>query len=306
MLGYILPIAAIFATIFTIHRLVKNNEIIILFNSGMSFMRISLPLLVLSMGISIGLFFLNEIIVSPANYEVAKLRSHIRKNEFRSNLSRTKFALRGKEGIFYDIGFYDDINKIISNVVIEKFEKKLQMNTLIMFKKAEFTEYGWLAEDVYIKSFVDDAEVPVAISQPIPTLLISTSELPSDFGKESKTPDEMNARELSRFIKERLRAGSDVSAYIVEYQMRFSFPLLPFILSLLGLSLCIKRPRVGFASIVGYSLGISFGIWGMFAIFKSFGVSGKISPYIAAWMPIIMTLAVSAWILFTQQRKTFK
>ena len=306
MLGYILPIAAIFATIFTIHRLVKSNEIIILFNSGLSFMRISLPLLFLALCVSFCTFIMNETVVTPANYEIARLRSRIKKSEFRTNLSRTKLALRGKEGVFYNIGFYDDIQKTITNVVLEKFEKKLQMRTLIMFPKAEYTKFGWRAENVYIKSFIDGTEIPVEINQPIPVLLIKTSELPSDFGKESKTPDEMNARELSHYIAERLRAGSDVSAYIVELQMRFSFPLLPFVLSLLGLSLCIKKPRIGFASIVGYSLGISFGIWGMFAVFKSFGISGKLSPYIAAWIPIIATLSISAWILFTQQRKTFK
>ena len=308
MLGYILPVATIFSTIYTIHRLVKTNEIVILFNSGLSFLRISVSLLVLAFCVSIFSFLLTETLVSPANYEISRLKTSIKtkSDAFRNDLSRTRITLRGKKGLFYDIALYDDTNKVISNVSIEKFEKNILMRTMYTFRTAEYTDRGWVAYDVYIKAFEDGVEVPVMITQPIPMLLLKISEKPSDFSKEAKTPREMNALELARFISERRRTGSDVAPYIVEYNMHFSFPMLPMLVALLGLSLCIKKPKIGFGSIVGYSLGIFFCFWGIFAVFKSLGISGKIPSSIAAWIPNIVIFAASTWIILSQQKKTFK
>ena len=305
LISFMIPIAVIISTILTLHKIIKNNEILIMFNAGLSFIRITFPIIILSFFISIITFGLNELIIPESNYAVDKLEAKIKNINFDREGDKHNFSFKG-EKFFYNIEHFVHQKNLIKGLLIEKIDNNKVIYRLSA-KKAKHYKEGWLSEDVYIKLFNQKGqEYHIQIKQPIKHLILDISETPSDFGKNIKQPDEMNFIELTKFIEKKDKAGLDISKYLVELHMKFSFSLLPFLVCLLGLGIIIIKPELNLVSLLGISLGTSFIFWGIFATFKSLGTAGKLSPVLAAWLPDILLLALSFILIFYKQDKTFK
>ncbi|HPE19768.1 MAG TPA: LptF/LptG family permease [Candidatus Mcinerneyibacteriales bacterium] len=306
LLNYMIPVVTIFATIVTLHKLIKNNEILIFFNAGLSYLRIAAPLIAAGLLISIFSFFLSELVVPPCNYMIDKTEATIKKRPFVRTGDKSDFSYRGKNGFVYSIRSYNHETRTVSDLLIEKWEGNA-IRYRADIREAVFTDGKWLCKDVYIKLFDENKkELPVLIDQPVKGLYLEVSETPADFSKNVKKPDEMNFLELRRFIREKQRAGLDVTRSRVEYQMKFSFPLVSFLVTLLGLGITISKPRMALSSIIGFSLGISFLFWGVFATSRSLGTSGRLSPFASAWIPDILMVILSLSLILVKQRGTFK
>lgn len=307
-LGFLLPIVTIFATVFTLHKLIKNNEIIIMFNAGRSFFSISRALIVLSLGITFFSFILNEFITPYANREMSLVRAKIKKENWKYRKNKSNFSYKGKNGVIYNIEFYDDVKKTIYNTLIEKFDEN---NELIFRENIAFARYvkgyGWLANKVYIKLFDKNGkEYVLNIKQPLKRCFLLFKETPEDFATPIRSVEELNFWELRKFIKEKREAGIDVNEYEVQYYMKFSFPFLSVIVALLGLGIILRKPSMNLATIIGFSLGISFLFWGFFAIFRSLGIAGRLSPVLAAFTPPIVMFLISIYLIFFRKNKTFR
>ena len=306
LLNYMIPVVTIFATIVTLHKLIKNNEILILFNAGLSYLRIAAPLIAAGLLISVSSFLLSELVVPPCNYMIDKVEATIKKRPFIRTGDKTDFSYRGKNGFVYSIRSYNHETRTVTDLLIEQWEGNA-IRYRADIAQASYVDGKWLCKEVYIKLFDENRrELPVLIDQPIKRLFLDVSETPGDFSKNIKKPDEMNFIELGRFISEKKRAGLDVTRFRVEYQMKFSFPLVSFLVALLGLGITIAKPRMALSSIIGFSLGISFLFWGIFATSRSLGTSGRLSPLAAAWIPDILMVILSLSLILVKQRGTFK
>lgn len=306
LLSYMIPVVTIFSVIVTLHKLIKNNEILIFFNAGLSYLRIAAVLIASGFIISLSSFLLSEFVVPPCNYLIDKTESQIKKRPFVRTQDKTHFSYRGKNGFIYSVQSYHHSEQKLAGLLIEQWE-----NNYILYRadirEAVFVGSGWLCSDVYIKLFDENRqEIPVLVDQPVKQLLLVVPETPADFSKNIKKPDEMNFVELNRFIRDKQSAGLDMTRYRVEYQMKFSFPLISFLVTLLGLGVTIAKPRMPLSTIIGFSLGISFLFWGIVATSRSLGSSGSISPLIAAWLPDILLFFLALSLILIKQRGTFK
>jgi len=305
LITFMFPIAALIATILTLHKIIKNNEILIMFNGGLSFLRISISILIISFAVSIFSFGINEIIKPSANYSLEKLEAKIKGRDFKRRSNKRNYSYKG-EKFFYNIGYFNYQKKEISNLLIEEI-KNNKVQYRLSAQKAVYSQKGWVLKKVFIKLFKPNGdEYHIQIQQPIDSLIMNLAEKPSDFAEEIKEPDEMNFIELYNFAKKTKKSGSDISKYIVELNMKFSFPLLPFLVTILGLGIIIRKPSLNIISLLGVSMGISFLFWGIFATFKSLGIAGKFSPYLATWIPDLILLLISLFLILSQQKKTFR
>ncbi len=307
LLNFILPIATIFATFVTMHRLIKNNEILIIFNAGLSYMRIALPIIISSLFISFAGFILSEAIVPSANYKVDELEAKIKKRRFIRIGDKEDFSYKGKKGLIFSIRKYDHDEKSLSGLLVEEWKDNSIRYRADISKAVYLGDGRWLCENIFIKLFDDNEdEIALGIQQPMGHMVLQISETPSDFAQNVKKHDEMNFLELREFIRSGRESGIDVSKYLVELNMKFSFPLISFLVSLLGLGITIVNPKLNLSSIIGVSLGISFLFWGVIATFQSLGTAGRMSPVLAAWLPDIIMVAMGLYMILVKQRSTFK
>ena len=94
----------------------------------------------------------------------------------------------------------------------------------------------------------------------------------------------MNFAELSKHIEKLKRMGLDYKRYMVDLMAKIAFPLVNFILPLIGIPFSLKTGRsAGMASGVGISIIIGFSYWVAMAFCVSLGHTGLLPPFIAAF-----------------------
>ena len=95
LIPIIMPLAVVISSIMTFGAFAENYEFAAMKASGISLMRVMLPLIVLMALLSIGTFFLANNVIPVAYREVYTLRS---------NIAKVKPAMAISEGVFSNIG----------------------------------------------------------------------------------------------------------------------------------------------------------------------------------------------------------
>jgi len=122
-------------------------------------------------------------------------------------------------------------------------------------------------------------------------------ETPTALLAEPKAPDEMRYAELGRYVDALSRSGSDTKKLRVERALKLAVPFACIIIALFGAPLAISTPRTGMAWGVAVCLATTFVDLLMFQLSKAVGASGALPPAFAAWMPNLLFGAAGVWLL---------
>jgi lipopolysaccharide export LptBFGC system permease protein LptF len=84
-----------------------------------------------------------------------------------------------------------------------------------------------------------------------------------------------------------------------ELHKKISFPVVNFIMAVLGIPFAFSMGRKG--ALYGIAVGVLIGIlyWGIFGVFGVLGENGLLSPILAAWGPNIIFAAGGTLLLST-------
>ena len=118
---------------------------------------------------------------------------------------------------------------------------------------------------------------------------------PKDFESEERKFDGMTINELSDYIaKLKFRGSTGVEAYEVEKQIRFSSPFTIFVLVFMGVIVSSRKSRggTGFQIALGFLLSFIFILFFMMA--RTFAEAGSLAPLLAAWLPNLVFMVISA------------
>lgn len=173
---------------------------------------------------------------------------------------------------------------------IEQFEGK----TLVMRTTADRIYYDslehWHLDNYTERQFIGMRETlergqRKEISMPI---------IPDELFITAEQAQQMTTPELRHYIKRQLERGSgNVKAFEVEYHKRWASPLGAFIMTLLGVTLSSRKVRGG----MGKNLGIGVALSAVYILFSTvsttFSVNNVMSPFMAAWLPNFVFLALS-------------
>ena len=104
---------------------------------------------------------------------------------------------------------------------------------------------------------------------------------------------EMTNPELVEYMElQEKRGAGNIQAFETEYHKRWSSPLGAFIMTLLGVTMSSKKVRGG----MGKNLGIGIVLTAAYGLFSTvsttFSVNGVMSPFLAAWLPNFLFLAI--------------
>jgi len=161
--------------------------------------------------------------------------------------------------------------------------------------KGVFVDDGWTLIDGVERTF-DLEGVEHATS--FDSLRVGFSERPQDFAKEDTRPEEMSFRELRRYAERVRQSGSSVEQYETELHLRMAFPLVNFVVILIGSSLAVQLRRGGIALGFGFSLAIAFAYWSLIRSGQVLGNNGTLPPMLAAWLGNIVFISVGAWMIY--------
>jgi len=289
------PVATLFGVAMALGRLSKDNEINALRLSGVTFFRISVPILVLGLMVSLLSYITNEKIAPYAN--------HVSENIIRQIVLKQPLPVI-RENIFFKDAYnryfyiqkFDTRTKTLENIMVYELSgeklpsvmtaQRAQLNNLILTLKEglihKYDEKGFLSyEAKFAEMVLNLNEDPLTAS-------------------DQKTSIEMNSRELSQQIKALDQGGVATSALRTDLFMKFSVPLTCLIFALIGLPLSLPGIRGSRTWGMVLTIVIMFTFYVFASVFRSLGRGGLLTPLWAAWTPQILFGMLGAFLLFRE------
>jgi lipopolysaccharide export system permease protein len=123
------------------------------------------------------------------------------------------------------------------------------------------------------------------------------SEKPEYFKKEVRTSAQMGVLELAGYIQELARSGFDVVRLTVEFYRKFSYPLMAFVIALIGVPFAFTTGSKGALTGIAVSIGIAIVYWTASSLFEAMGNLGQLPPAVAAWSPDVLFGLGGIWLL---------
>jgi LPS export ABC transporter permease LptF/LPS export ABC transporter permease LptG len=284
------PIILLVSTIFTFAVLAKSNELVALRAVGLSFLRISAPVVLSCAFIALGLFFLQSRVLSEMNRDANHTRELIKHGTQEaaaraSPLGRDKQWIIGRDGrSIFNFLYFDESRLEIDKLQGFFFDDDFKIVSRFFAEKAKYLGDGsWLVSGGWKRDFQNN--VVTNFQQIAPVGRIRLAESP-DFLRKGVIPhEEMNNRELKDYLRDLEASGRSSRESSVAYGERFSYPLTAFVMCLVALPFSFRYEKrgalygVGFAIVIGFSLVIAL------AFFKAMGTGGFMPPMLSVWIP---------------------
>jgi len=285
-----IPLGVLMATVMTLNKLSLSSEITVLRSCGIGLNRIAKPIFAFSIVMALCCFVINESVV-PVMSKQSK------------DLALWSFGQKnipdGKENfVFKELNDSDGLKRLF---YVGKCEGRVLQNVTVLDTSKEGTiqvlqaleggtdENGWRFDKGAIYTMTSDGQVlntSLFDKFNIKFAIDLTREMNKNIAKE------MNITELIKYIK-----TTDFSDNVkqknrlhIELSDKFALPITTIVLVLIGVPLSITPPRVRYNRGFLFSILIIFAYYLIRALSISFGSSGVIPPFLAAWLPNIIML----------------
>jgi len=286
MVYQLAPLATLVATLVTLAVLAKNNEVVAFKASGISLYRLVIPLTLAGFALAGGLFLLDNTFLPYANQRQDALRSEIKGRPAQTYLQPSRQWIFGEGDKIYNYELYDPDRQLFGGLsVFELDPTTFQIRRRVYATRASWepSENTWILTGGWIRDF-DGGRITSYVPFKVDSLP-ELSEPPSYFRREVRQSEQMNARELGEYIQGLRTAGFDTSRLSVQWQKKFSFPLIAAIIVFLGAPFAFLVGTRGAISGLALAVGIGIVYWATSALFEAMGSVGQLPPFVSAWAP---------------------
>ncbi len=309
---YIIPLAALLATLVTIGLLTKNSELIVMRACGISLYRSAVPLLLFAIVGSGVLFELQEHVLADANREAARLNAIIRGWPVPTYGVLNRQWILGKGGDIYRYQFFDPrVNQFTGLSMFHLDQDAWRLRTVTRAQEVRLVRQAgpdgpaivtWRARQGWIREFSTatrrNVTRAVVTYTPFADRALSL-EPPSYFKTEAPEADRMTYGELKRYVAQLQASGYHAVPYMVQLQKKVAFPFVALVMTLLAVPFAAALGRSGALYGVGVGLVLAIVYWTTLSVFGALGEGGWMSPLLAAWAPNILFGSAAAYLLLT-------
>ncbi len=295
ILKILTPIAMLLAVLFTFGKLSNMNEITAMKTGGLSLYRMMIPMIILSLVISVGQLYFNGWIVPKANQTKLMIEKVYLKKSSKGN---SIYDLYLKDTPLKNIlmSYYNPDRKEGNNVAIEEFTSKMQprLATRIEAKKMLWDSTGtWKLTDGISRIFYNDS---IAVSA-FDTLKITLNTKHEQIEQLKRQPEEMTLPEYEGYIALLERGGKDVTKQVIDYHGLIAFPFANFIVVLFGVPFASVRKKGGIAIQIASAMVIAFAYLIFTEIGKTIGFTMELNPILSAWLANIIFLLIGIFVV---------
>ena len=298
---YVLPIAALVATLVTVGLLTRSSELTVMKACGISLYRAALPIFVISLVWSGVLFGMSESILARANRRAEAINHEIRIGTPNTMDVMNRRWVVGENGsIYHYLAFEPERDEFGSLSVYEFRGRPWELVRRTFVEHATFAEQEatWNGERVWVRDLGSAAEDGGALvttdAQPLPFL-----EPPDYFETEPPDAELMNVRELGTYVEELGASGYNVVQLVVALHRKISFPFVTLVLTLIAVPFAVTMGPRGALYGVGVGISIACTYWIVMSVFGAIGSAGLLAPMLAAWAPNLLFGASATYLLLT-------
>lgn len=293
---YAVPIAVLFSTSYMLSDLYAKNELLAIFASGISLFRFTLPLLIVSVVMSFGLFFFEDnVVVSTYAKKMSMQQSALMRSK---SLNSQDIVVMSEEGrVVYKVGYYDnELVRLYTVYVIfrnedDSFDRMVYADSALWDDEKKC--WNLSGNVVYRLDENGDAR----ITQIDEEHLLRINEEPSIFRNNTISVDEVSTREAREYINHLKKAGFPSAEAKSQYHKKFAFPFVVFIVVFLAIGLSGKTRK----NVLIISLALCISAVVLFYVMQMITmIMAKyevIGPFMGAWFPVIFFIVASTILL---------
>lgn len=288
---YAFPIAALVATVFTIHSMTRHHEIVAAKAGGISFHRVMAPLVVLGVLLTGAALALSEIV--PRGNRIA---AQIQRAEGPSRTWRSDFVYRSETGLSWQVARLTASDGRMTGLVLERPPTADEPALHVTAESATWAEgHGWMLNVGHMRTLLaDSTEHSVAFER---MAMPAMTERPEELLEVPREPEEMTYSEIARLAGILERTGGNATEWLVRRGQLLSVPVATLIIILFGAPLATSSKRGGTAFGIGVSLLTVIVFTMMLKFAGAMGEAGAISPWSAAWIPNILFFGAAVLLL---------
>jgi lipopolysaccharide export system permease protein len=293
-----LPIALLFAASYSLATLYADNELTVIFGSGVSLTRFTAPLFALALLLCAGSFYFDDSVV---------LRTIKSKNELsralvnqKSSMSNPDVTVISRDGaVVYRAQFYDDASQSLSGVTVIERDDRGDPVARTEAATARWDGARWAFGRVRrFEKAADGSWTDLSLGNWSSARL---DEGPDAFKSQNRDLNELSSSELGVYVSFLRRAGLPYAGAQAERHKRFSFAFTPIVVVLLaGAAGGRFRKNVLLASLLT-SLAAATMYYVAQMITMLLAKTGAIDPRVGAWAPLVVFVVAGA-ILFRTAR----
>jgi LPS export ABC transporter permease LptG/LPS export ABC transporter permease LptF len=306
---YVIPMAALVATLVTVGVLAKNSELTVMRACGISLYRTVAPLVLFALAGSAVLFGIEERLLAPANREADRLNRQMRGwPPPMSVLDRQWVA--GTQAEMYRFDYFDAGTNTFSRLFVYAVDQKAwDLRAVTYAESATWVESPrdpgtgeWRGRQGWIRELTPNETQPVEL-KPARYEAFDEQALrldpPSYFKAEVPDAEMMTYGQLRRYIAQLESGGTYAARYIVSLQRKIAFPFVTVIMTMLAVPFAVTTGRRGALYGVGVGIVLAIVYWIALSLFGALGEGGVISPALAAWAPNILFGSAAIYMILT-------
>lgn len=289
-----IPMGVLLSTVMVLNKLSLSSEITVMRACGIGLNRIAKPIFLFAVVMSLATFVINE--------SIAPIMTKTSKDLALWALGQKNIP-EGKENyIFKEL----DSDLFIKRLFyVGKCNKKTLYNVTILDNSEEGTikvlqaregktsPQGWDVKNGAIYTINDDGRV---LNTTLFDNFLLKFEIDLTRELNKNIASEMNFLSLSKYLKTQELSDEARRVYTVQLFDKLALPLVTIVFVLIGVPLAITPPRVRYNRGFLFSILIVFIFYVLRALAVSLGNAGKISPYIAAWIPDFILMLWGMWL----------
>lgn len=295
-----IPMGVLLSTVMTLNKLSLASEITVMRACGIGLNRIAKPIFIFAVLMSLFSFVLNESIVPVMAKQSKDLALWaLGQKNIPDGKQNFVFKELGDGGflkrLFY-VGYCED--KVLHNITVLDTSKSGTLQ-ILQAREGRTSPEGWNFEKAALYTVDGEGKI-------LNTALFdeSTIQFGLDMTKElnKNVAREMNFSNLVKYIANNTLDPKQKREVLVELYDKIALPITTIALVLIGVPLAITPPRVRYNRGFLFSILIIFVYYLIRALSISFGESGSLQPFLAAWMPNIV---LTVWGTILYYKKVF-
>ena len=288
-----IPLFTFISVIWFTSKLSSRNEIISIFDNGISFNRMLVPYITGAFVIMILSLVLANFIVPHTN---RKLNDFKYQYFGRRATSSTYLHIKNSKNSYIFVERWEKMEGVGYNFSYEEFDS----SALRMKISAQTIDYDednktWKLHRYTRRVITPDDEELIFRGDEFDT---SFNISPVNLYQDISVSETMSYRELRQFIREeKLRCSSLLANYQIEQHKRLANPVGILIMTLLGVSVSCRKTTRGVGVHIFIGIGLAFSFIFLQQISTVFSVSGGLPPVLGTWIPNIIFAVITVILL---------
>ncbi len=286
IISQISPVSILLAVIIIFNLMNRNNETLALRASGVSFISLLRPVLVIGMVASLLLYVFADIIVPITTSSANRIWLAEVKGKSLVKSKERNIWIKGQRKITH-ITYYNSTTQTAHDVAVSFFDEKFRLIRKFDSPRGVFDGVRW-----HFYNSVEQVYNPATDAYDSDLRGELTEQLdfgPDDLKKIAKSPSEMGFTDLLNYIRKVEKEGYDATPHWVDLHAKPAYALTCLIMGVIGAGIALRQKRHrGIFTHIAAGITVAFLYWIFYSFSLSLGYGEMLPPVIAAWTANIL------------------